>query len=210
MATSVEELLNMLFDMVDEARNAPLSSEKCVIERDKALDLIEDAKAQLPVELAEARKVLNNRNELLSSAKREAEELQKRAENEARRLVSETEVMAVARQKASEMMAQADQKSKEMRTVANQYCEDVMRRASHCAVQTPGGIGLPVLPGCGCQGESDLVPHGGVEQAPRAGGQPDHRAGSLHGCLLCLGSTLRAGQAVALSGALLFEGLRQD
>ena len=129
MATSVEELLNMLFDMVDEARNAPLSSEKCVIERDKALDLIEDAKAQLPVELAEARKVLNNRNELLSSAKREAEELQKRAENEARRLVSETEVMAVARQKASEMMAQADQKSKEMRTVANQYCEDVMRRA---------------------------------------------------------------------------------
>ena len=119
----------MLFDMVDEARNAPLSSEKCVIERDKALDLIEDAKAQLPVELAEARKVLNNRNELLSSAKREAEELQKRAENEARRLVSETEVMAVARQKASEMMAQADQKSKEMRTVANQYCEDVMRRA---------------------------------------------------------------------------------
>lgn len=129
MATSVEELLNMLFDMVDEARNAPLSSEKCVIERDKALDLIEDAKAQLPVELAEARKVLNNRNELLSSAKREAEELQKRAENEARRLVSETEVMAVARQKASEMVAQADQKSKEMRTVANQYCEDVMRRA---------------------------------------------------------------------------------
>ena len=129
MATSVEELLNMLFDMVDEARNAPLSSEKCVIERDKALDLIEDAKAQLPVELAEARKVLNNRNALLSSAKREAEELQKRAENEARRLVSETEVMAVARQKASEMMAQADQKSKEMRTVANQYCEDVMRRA---------------------------------------------------------------------------------
>ena len=69
MATPVEELLNMLFDMVDEARNAPLSSEKCVIERDKALDLIEDAKAQLPVELAEARKVLNNRNELLSSAK---------------------------------------------------------------------------------------------------------------------------------------------
>ena len=129
MATGVEELVEMLFSMIDEAKSVPLSSEKCIIERDKALDLIEDAKAQLPVELAEARKVLNNRNELLSSAKREAEELQKRAENEARRLVSETEVMAVARQKASEMMAQADQKSKEMRTVANQYCEDVMRRA---------------------------------------------------------------------------------
>jgi len=129
MATPVEELLNMLFDMVDEARNAPLSSEKCVIERDKALDLIEDIKAQLPVELAEARKVLNNRNELLSSAKREAEELRKRAENEARRMISETEIMSMARQKATEMMSQADQKSKEMRNAANQYCDDVMCRA---------------------------------------------------------------------------------
>lgn len=129
MATPVEELLNMLFDMVDEARNAPLSSEKCVIERDKALDLIEDVKAQLPVELAEARKVLNNRNELISNAKREAEELQKRAENEARRMISETEIMAAARKNAAEMMAQADHKSREMRNAANQYCEDVMRRA---------------------------------------------------------------------------------
>ncbi|MBM6896134.1 hypothetical protein H9X86_01940 [Pseudoflavonifractor capillosus] len=129
MATPVEELLNMLFDMVDEARNAPLSSEKCIIERDKALDLIEDVKAQLPVELAEARKVLNNRNELLSGAKREAEELQKRAENEARRLISETEITAAARKNAAEMTAQAEQKSKEIRMAANKYCDDVMRRA---------------------------------------------------------------------------------
>lgn len=129
MATTVEELLNMLFDMIDEAKNAPLSSEKCVIERDKALDLVEDIKAQLPVELAEARKVLNNRNELVATAKREAEDLRKRAETEARRLVSETEVMAVARQKATEMMAEADQKAKEVRNAANQYCDDVMRRA---------------------------------------------------------------------------------
>ena len=129
MDNEVMELIDMLYTMVSEAWGVPLGNDKCIVEREKALKLIEEIKAQLPVELAEARKVLNNRNELLSSAKREAEELQKRAENEARRLVSETEVMAVARQKASEMMAQADQKSKEMRTVANQYCEDVMRRA---------------------------------------------------------------------------------
>ena len=38
---------------------------------DKALDLIEDAKKQLPVDLAEARKILNARNEYLAAAKRE-------------------------------------------------------------------------------------------------------------------------------------------
>ena len=73
MATAVDELLDMLFDMVDEAKNAAFSGDKCVIERDKALDLIEDAKKQLPVDLAEARKTLNARNEYLAAAKREAD-----------------------------------------------------------------------------------------------------------------------------------------
>ena len=72
MATAVDELLDMLFDMIDEAKNAAFSGDKCVIERDKALDLIEDAKKQLPVDLAEARKILNARNEYLAAAKREA------------------------------------------------------------------------------------------------------------------------------------------
>ncbi|MCI9309151.1 MAG: hypothetical protein HFF27_06510, partial [Oscillospiraceae bacterium] len=83
MATAVDELLDMLFDMIDEAKNAAFSSDKCVIDRDKALDLIEDAKKQLPVDLAEARKILNARNEYLAAAKREADEIRKRAEIEA-------------------------------------------------------------------------------------------------------------------------------
>ena len=35
MATGVEELVDMLFAMIDEAKSVPLSSEKCIIERDK-------------------------------------------------------------------------------------------------------------------------------------------------------------------------------
>ena len=33
MASGVEELLDMLFDMVDEAKNVPLSSDRCKIGR---------------------------------------------------------------------------------------------------------------------------------------------------------------------------------
>ncbi|MGN0984979.1 MAG: hypothetical protein ACI4OU_00645 [Candidatus Enterenecus sp.] len=129
MATAVNELLDMLFDMIDEAKNAPLSSDKCVIERDKALDLVEDIKAQFPVELAEARKILNARSEYVAAAKREADEIRKRAEIEANQMVSEAQVMNQARQKANELMAQAEQKAKEVRRSANEYCEDVLRRA---------------------------------------------------------------------------------
>ncbi|HIT32308.1 MAG TPA: hypothetical protein IAC25_05725 [Candidatus Enterenecus stercoripullorum] len=128
MATAVDELLDMLFDMIDEAKNAPLSSEKCIIERDKALDLIEDIKAQFPVELAEAKKVLNARNEYVAAAKREAEEIRKRAEEEAGQRVNEAQVMNQARQKANELIAQAEEKAKQVRRAANEYCEDVLRR----------------------------------------------------------------------------------
>lgn len=128
MATGVVELVDMLFDMIDEAKNAPLSSDKCVIERDKALDLLDDIKAQFPVELAEARKILNARNEYVAAAKREADEIRKRAEIEANQMVSEEQVMSQARQKANELMAQAEEKARAVRRSANEYCEDVLRR----------------------------------------------------------------------------------
>lgn len=128
MATAVDELLDMLFDMIDEAKNAPLSSGKCVIDRDKALDLIEDAKAQLPVELAEANKILKIRKEYMDSAKRDSEEIIQRAKKEAVVLVDEAQVMSQARQRANEIIAQAQKKAAEVRRSANEYCEDVLRR----------------------------------------------------------------------------------
>jgi len=135
MATAVDELLDMLFEMIDEAKNAPLSGEKCVIERDKALDLIEDIKAQFPVELAEAKKILNARNEYVAAAKREADEIRKRAEIEASQMVSEAPVMNKARQKANEMIAQAEQKAKEVRRSANEYCVDILRRTEEALAE---------------------------------------------------------------------------
>ena len=128
MATAVDELLDMLFDMIDEAKNAAFSGEKCVIDRDKALDLIEDAKKQLPVDLAEARKILSARNEYIATAKREADEIRKRAEIEANQMVSEAPVMNQARQKAREILNQAEEDAKRARREANEYCVDLLRR----------------------------------------------------------------------------------
>ena len=36
MATGVEELLDMLFEMIDEAKSMPLSSDKCILEIGRA------------------------------------------------------------------------------------------------------------------------------------------------------------------------------
>lgn len=141
MATGVEELLDMLFDLIDEAKNAPLSAEKCVIERDRALDLLDEIKGQFPVELAEARKVLNSRNEYVASAKREAEEIRRRAELEATQMVNEDRVMSEARKKAEELVKRAEEQAKAVRRSANEYCDDVLRRAEEALADARSELG---------------------------------------------------------------------
>ena len=47
----VQRLLDMLYSMIDEAKSAAFSSDKCVISRDEALDLLDDIRAKLPLEI---------------------------------------------------------------------------------------------------------------------------------------------------------------
>ena len=38
----VQHLLDMLYEMIDGAKNAPLTSDKCILNRDEALDLLDE------------------------------------------------------------------------------------------------------------------------------------------------------------------------
>ena len=130
MASGVEELLDMLFEMIDEAKNAAFTSDKCVIERDRALDLIDDIRSQFPIELAESQKIMANRSELMASAKREAEAIRKAAEDKARQLLAEDVIALQGKQQAAELMRTAEERSRELKRAANEYCEDALRRTA--------------------------------------------------------------------------------
>lgn len=125
----------MLYDMIEDAKNMPLSSEKCIVERDKALDLLDEIKAQLPVELSEAQKLLAARTEYIATTKREGDRLLKQAEERARQLVAEDGLVAQARQKGNELIAQAEDKSRELKKAANEYCEDALRRTEEAVAE---------------------------------------------------------------------------
>ena len=135
MASGVEELLDMLFEMIDEAKNAPLSSDKCVIERDRALDLIDDIRSQFPMELSEAKKMMANRAELVASAEREAEAIRKAAEDKARQLLADDIITLQAKQRANDMLQEAEVRSKELKRSANEYCEDALRRTEEAVAE---------------------------------------------------------------------------
>ena len=135
MASGVEELLDILFEMIDEAKSVPLSGDKCMIERDRALDILDDIRAQFPVEMKEAKKLLEKRNEFVEAAVREAEAVKKQAEEEARKIVAEDGLVHQARQKSSEMIRVAEERSRELRRAANEYCEDILRRTEEAMAE---------------------------------------------------------------------------
>ena len=121
------ELLDILYGMVTEAWGVPLGNDKCIIEREKAVEIINEIKANLPTALAEAKRLVSARDEFIGNAKKEAEALRKNAEEKARAMIEEQEIVRVAKARSAEMIASAEAKSKELRRIASAYVDDVMR-----------------------------------------------------------------------------------
>jgi len=128
MSSRIPELLDMLYNMISEAWGLPLGTEKCVIERDKALDLLDEIKAQFPTEIAEANRLLDARTDFINNAKREAENIRHVAEEKARQLIDDQEIIRISRERSHEMLTSAETNSSELRRVANEYVDDAMKR----------------------------------------------------------------------------------
>ena len=124
----VQRLLDMLYGMIDEAKSAAFSSDKCIINRDEALDLLDEIRAKLPLELKKARELIAARTEYVAGAKKEVEKMLRQAELDAKVIVSESETIQRARQKSSEIVRRAEERTRELYHVANTYTEDALRR----------------------------------------------------------------------------------
>ena len=131
-ASDIIELLDILYGMVNEAWGVPLGNDKCIIEREKAIDIINDIKAALPTSIAESKRLVAARDEFIGNAKREAESLRKSAEEQAAQLVDEQEIVRVAREKSTAMLAEEEKKTSELRRLASAYVDDMMRKAEEC------------------------------------------------------------------------------
>ena len=110
MANGIEETITTLYEMVQDAWSLPLGAEKCVVERDKVLDLLDEISNQLPGELKQAKTIVESRNEVITNAKREAENILKQAEQRAKQMISREEVVKQAdhTQAAAEVRAERD------------------------------------------------------------------------------------------------------
>lgn len=125
---NIEDIISALYDMVQDARALPLGADKCILERDKVLDMLDEIIAQLPVELKQARTIVESRNELIGQARREAESLIRQAQEKAGQMVEEEAIYQEAKRQCQEMVLQTQSRMAELRKASNDYMDDALRR----------------------------------------------------------------------------------
>ena len=125
---TIEDIISTLYDMVQDARALPLGADKCILERDKVLDMLDEIIAQLPVELKQARTIVESRNELIGQARREAEGMIRQAQEKASQLVEQETIYQEAKRQCQEMVLQTQSRMAELRKASNDYMDDALRR----------------------------------------------------------------------------------
>ena len=133
---NIEDIISALYDMVQDARSLPLGADKCILERDKVLDMLDEVIAQMPVELKQARTIVESRNELIGQARREAEGLIRQAQEQAEKLVSEEAIYTEAKRQCQEMVAQTKSRLADLRRASNEYMDDALRRTEEAVAMS--------------------------------------------------------------------------
>ena len=125
---NIEDIISALYDMVQDARALPLGADKCILERDKVLDMLDEIIAQLPVELKQSRTIVESRNELISQARREAETILRQAQEQAKQMQTKEAIYQEAKKRSEEMVAQTQERIEQLRKAGNAYMDDALRR----------------------------------------------------------------------------------
>ncbi len=131
----IEDIITTLYDMIQDAKSLPLGADKCILERDRALDLLDEIIAQLPAELKQSRTIVESRNELIGQARREAEVIIRQAQEKASRLVEEESIYQEAKRQCQEMVLQTQGRLAELRQASNAYMDDALMRTEEAMAQ---------------------------------------------------------------------------
>ena len=123
MNGNIEELITALYDMIQDAKALPLGADKCIIERDRALDMLDEISAQLPGELKQARAIVQSREQLVSQARGEAAAVIQDAQARAAQMVEQDSIYQQVLAKSREEAEKTNQELGKLKFACNSYMD---------------------------------------------------------------------------------------
>ena len=116
------EKLNTAIAIVEEARGVPLSA-SCVVHRGEMLELLEDARSVLPVDLSSAEEILAKRDQIIEEGRASAEAMIATAREDVARMVEQTSIVQAARDEAKRILDDARDLAEEERQEVEAYID---------------------------------------------------------------------------------------
>lgn len=118
----LEDLVRQLEEVIRTAKNMPLSS-SALINRGEVLDLVEMLQRSIPEEIARARLVIRDRDDVLDRAEEQAARVLERAKQEREILLGKTEIVQAAGREADRIIAEAEHVARKIKAEAEDYVE---------------------------------------------------------------------------------------
>ncbi len=124
---TIDELLEQFDEVLDSGFKIP--GKKTVVDVEKLRAVVDDIRLNIPSEIKQARGIVADRADIITAAKREADNIIRTAEEKAKAMVAQEEIVKMAQEKATEIYSNAQAKGREMRRAAQDFVDDIMRRA---------------------------------------------------------------------------------
>ncbi len=135
---TLDELLEQFDEVLDGGIKIP--GKKSIVDIEKLRAVVDDIRLNIPSEIKQARGIVADRADIITTAKREADGIIRTAEEKAKAMVAQEEIVKLAQEKAAEIIANAQGKSREMRRAAQDFVDDIMRRADEGLTANLGEI----------------------------------------------------------------------
>ena len=119
---TVVERIQSAITTVEDARGVPLSA-SCVVHRGELLEVLDQARAAFPADLANAQEIIANREVILEDARNTADQLISLAREEVAQRVEQTEIVAAAREEARRILEEVDEEARKEREEIEAYID---------------------------------------------------------------------------------------
>ncbi len=131
----IENKIDEIFSLLEQCPSKMLDQNKIIVPSDAVFDLLEELKDSVPEEIGRYRKIIEQKNQIISKANNDAQIVTDDAKRQRDYLVSQENVFAEAKQQAEYMLEEARQESERMLEEAkknsNQMLEDAEARATY-------------------------------------------------------------------------------
>ncbi len=129
MAIDILHLVDRLEELVEQGRRLPLTS-AVVIDEGTFLDIVDQMRISIPEEIKQAKRIEQERDEIIARAHAEAARIISQGREDAARLVAEHELRRQAQEQAERMLEEARRQAQAIRQGADDYAAEVLAKLS--------------------------------------------------------------------------------